>query len=303
MFQSRFEEGLKENIIANPSLPSTTSANHPSRATVIGVSLSASAFFLLSVFGLIFAVRRWRQKRSIISNGDTIELSEGSPDPEAVIVTPMQEIDTNNLCEPRELYGTGIVELLDGRSILELEESPKPIRHELMANQGSARHIKIQDDKSRSRFAIYVSTGLLTESWPTVGTSSDRPVVETVISASAIPRVPDSNRSLSPTPISESPQIWPVVAGFNHRSCTHSGLQTVSIAASMVISVCGRIDGVSPRTTLVQLSQEKGRRDDILLSHTSMDIEIPIPPGEQKSSIIGSSHSYEDEIIESYNYF
>lgn len=71
----------------------------------------------------------------------------------------------------------------------------------------------------------------------------------------------------------------------------------------MVISVRGKIDGVSPRTTLVQLSKEKGRRDDIPLGHTSMDIEIPIPPGEQKSSIIGSSHSYEDDIIESYNFF
>ena len=270
---------------------------------MIGVSLSALAFFLLSGFGLIFAIRRWRQKHSIISNGDTIELSEGSPDPEAVIVAPMQEIDANSLCEPRELYGTGIVELLDGRSILELEESPKPIRHELMANQGSTRHIKIQDDKSRSRFAIYVSTGLLTEIWPTVGTSSNRPVVKTVISASALPRVPDSNRSLPPTPISESPQIWPVVAGFNHRSCKQRGLQTVSSAASIKISVCGRINGVSPRTTLLQLSKEKGRRGDIPLGHTSMEIEIPIPPGEQEFSIIGSSHSYEDDIIESYNFF
>lgn len=68
----------------------------------------------------------------------------------------------------------------------ELSESPKPIRYELTASQDSAGHTMIQDLNARNKFAIFVSTGFLRESWPTVDTPGDEHSVETAICASPL---------------------------------------------------------------------------------------------------------------------
>ncbi len=272
--------------------------------SIIGASLGATVFFLVSFFGVIFVIRKRRQKHSLISKGNTTELRDKPPEHGTFTVPTMQEIDANSLYGTLEVPNTGIMELRDGISILELEDSPKPIRHELMANQDPTGHTMIQDHSLRKRFAIYVSTGRSRETWPLIGTSSDKPGVETIVSASTMRKVPDLNQSLPPTPISESPQIWPVVAGFNRRPSTSGrGVQIGSNTASTVNSISGKVDEVSTRTTLVHVSKALGRSDHIPLSPTFMDIEITIPPGEQRALTMDTSPSYEEDIIESYNFF
>ncbi|CAD6593003.1 MAG: hypothetical protein ASARMPREDX12_006650 [Alectoria sarmentosa] len=335
--QTRFEEALRENIIAIPpstsaiptnvhgppstSATSTTVHGHINHVAVIGTSLSATVFFLVSVFGIAFAIRRWRHKKSKIGNRDATELSEESPNPEALIVPPIQQIDTNNLCGPREVPDTEIVELRGGRSVLELEESPKPIRYELMANQDSAGHIMTQDLNARNRFAIFTSTGLLRESRPTVGTSTDKPNVEVVNSASpprgfqdlnrSLPPTPisespqvwpfetiispshprgvqDLDRSLPPTPVLESPQVWPFGAGFNRYADSKQSLQKASSAASIGTSIIGGLDNISQRTIHGQIQKAPSKSDYILPSPVSINIEINTPPRQQDTSIIGT---------------
>ncbi len=277
---------------------------HISHVSIIGASLAATVFFLVSVFGVIFVIRKRRRKHSLMSNGNTTELRDKFPDHGTFTAPPMQEIDANSLYGTLEVPNTGIMELRDGMSILELEDSPKPIRHELMANQDPTGHTMIQDQSSRKRFAVYVSTERSRETWPLIGTSSDKPGVETIVSASTIRKVPDLNQSLSPTPISESPQIWPVVAGFNrHPSTSGPGVQIGSNTASTVNSISVKVDEVSTRTTLVHVSKALGRNDHIPSSPTFMDIEITIPPGEQRALAMDTSPSYDEDIIESYNFF
>ena len=276
---------------------------HISHVVIIGASLAATVLFLVSVFGVIFVIRKRRQEHSTMSNGNTTELRANSPDHETFTVPPMQEIGNSSYGTP-EVPNTGIIELRDGRSILELEDSPKPITHELMANQDLTGHTMIQDHSLRKSFAVYVSTGRSRETWPLIGTSSDKSGVGTIVSASTMRKVPDLNQSLPPTPISESPQIWPVVAGFNrHPSTSGRRVPTGSNTASIKNSVSGMVDEVSTRMTLVHVSKALRRSDHIPLNPTFMDIEITIPPGEQRALTLDTSPSYEEDIIESYNFF
>ncbi|CAF9920934.1 MAG: hypothetical protein ALECFALPRED_001671 [Alectoria fallacina] len=295
--QTRFEEGLRENIIAIPPSTSATPTNvqgHISHNTVIGASLSATVVFLVSVFGIALTILRWRHKKSKIGNRDATELSEESPNPEALIVLPIQEIDANSICGPREVPDTGIVELRGGRSMLELEESPRPIRYELMANQDSAGHMMTQDHNARNKFAIFTATGLLRGNWPTVGTND-----ETIISASPLRGLQDLNRSLPPTPISESPQVWPfetvistshprgiqdldpslpptpvpeslqvrpVRPAFSRQADKKKSLRKASSAASIGTSIIGGLENTSPRTIHVQIARALSRSDYVLPS-------------------------------------
>lgn len=77
----------------------------------------------------------------------------------------------------------------------------------------------------------------------------------------------------------------------------------MSRAASIAFSTSRRPDDISPRTTLMQVSKALGSHNQIPLGPLSMDMEIYIPPEQRETSTNGTSPSYEEEIIDSYNFF
>ena len=252
--------------------------NHHRRNVAIGTSIGTASFLLFAALAAFFAIRRWRQKTTTQRNSEVTQPPTLFREPRALMTSSAQDIDHNSMAgNVRELPDktTARVELpseqaplaLDNE-IFEMSEAPPPIPHESRPDWGS--QVMVQE-RTADTWKILFPTSMPRRSWTSVASSDGTPCVETVISASAqskelnmdevsiitsnleaeilslYVRTPlDLNRSLSPTPISESPQVSPALEGSNIGS--YQRPQMLKILPSGSDSpLCLRI-GVSTRT-------------------------------------------------------
>lgn len=146
-----------------------------------------------------------------------------------------------------------------GNEISEMSNVLPPASHELRADRGS--HVMVQT-RTANRFQIFTSTKIVRKSWPSLASSEGATCVETAISASPqqrkgismdrasigtsnleaeiyslyVRKSLDLNRSLPPTPISESPQLSPVLEKFYGQSSFCQRPQMVNVSARGSIS-------------------------------------------------------------------
>ena len=178
------------------------------------------------------------------------------------MVRSAQEIDHNSMAgNVRELPDSTRAKvelpseqapLAPDNEIFEMSEAPPPIPHESKPGRGS--HVMVQE-RTADTWKIFFPTKIPRRSWMSVASSDSAPCVETVISASAqrkelnmdeasiitsnleadilslYVRTPlDLNRSLAPTPISESPQVSPTLR--DSKIGSYQRPQMVKILAS-----------------------------------------------------------------------
>ena len=179
------------------------------------------------------------------------------------------EIANNSLiCPYRELPDSGKAELVDPFA---------PVAHELMNQRPSDRTSVLRYHAPRSKCTTLVSTKMSTQNWTSIDTSSDMQCariqkLETV----------NLNRSLPPTPISESPQVGPVAVIFNGVMAPRQGPDISDERSVAVDFTSGRtMDHIlSP----IHLNAWQRRFAD--LSYASMDMEIVVPPGLSEVEIV-----------------
>ena len=180
-------------------------------------------------------------------NSDATHLPTPFREPRASMVSSAQEIDHNSMAgNVRELPNNTIARvelpseeapLAPDNEIFEMSEAPPPIPHESKPGRGS--QVMVQE-LTADRWKILFPTSMPRRSWTSIASSNGAPCFETAISASAqrkelnmdevsiitsnleaeilslYVRTPlDLNRSLSPTPISESPQVSPALESSN----------------------------------------------------------------------------------------
>ena len=202
-------------------------------------------------------------------SSEVTENPTSSQQPRASSFKYESEIGHNSMVEPsHELPDSAKarVELLNEQnpsgSCIEISEMPEvlpPVPHELRADRGS--HVMVQT-RTADRWKIFTSTKIARKSWTSLALSDRAAYVETAISTSPLQRkgisrggspidtsTPeaeiyslylrkslDLNRSLPPTPISESPQISPVLAGLNAPSSFYQRPQMAKVSARLSMS-------------------------------------------------------------------
>lgn len=247
--QCRFEDGeVPIDLVAIPS--ATKKPNHLRRNVAIGTGITIALFILLATLAAIFAIRRWRAKTTVQPSSETTELSTLPQEPRASIISSSREIGNNSIAGPiRELPDSALVkaELLNaqapsgsGNQIFEMSEAVPPIFHELRTHGSSPAMVHKSIANSHK---IFTSTKVSGKSRMSVASSSGSPFVGTVMSilgqrkeiamnrvsiatsnleaeilSSYLRKSLNLDKSLPPTPISESPQVSPVLARFNQRS-------------------------------------------------------------------------------------
>ena len=175
-----------------------------------------------------------------------------SQEPRALIVSSAREVDGNSTVRhPHELPDSAKTELLNaqapsgsGNEIFEMSESLSPVPHELRTSQGP--YVMVQK-RTADTWRILFPTKTPRKSWASFASTGDAPCVGTVIPASIQRKevnmdkrsITASNmeaeiislyvgKSLPPTPISESPQVSPVLENFNGRSSLHRSPQMLN---------------------------------------------------------------------------
>lgn len=190
----------------------------------------------------------------------------------------------------RELPDSGKQELLNmespsgsGKEVLELSGSSEAVAHELPERfSGAARKTMTgyiskerpmtQHRNASNKCKIFVSTNMASESCTSIDTLSDIPCVETAISAYSAKAV-FVNRSLPPTPISESPQVSPVEISFRRTLRVKKESETFVEESSAIKSLRGTTGGV-----LAHFYANSSQPEFPHMSLASMNIEIMIPP-------------------------
>ena len=117
--QARFEDGLRENIIAIPSAnPPTTpkSQSGLSHNSIIGLSVGLTALLVLIVVLVYFTRKRLRKHSRKNDTSNNSGSPVFSPEIKPANLSALHEIDNNSLVQFRELPDSGKVELLDGNS-------------------------------------------------------------------------------------------------------------------------------------------------------------------------------------------
>ncbi|KAL8791774.1 MAG: hypothetical protein Q9195_005650 [Heterodermia aff. obscurata] len=232
------------------SVPSASASvvsrpDHRHRDIIIGATIGAAAFLFLFVIVTMLAMRMRRRKKSRegSQSQNVTTQHEDSVVPPAPI--PMQEIGNNSLIWPfREVADNGVVELPEKNTPSEdhsqssrASHLSRPDAHALQSRRSSQLNtLSEHGDPRRIHLSTTLSRSCRANTAPSTGTSG----IETVIFASPMStdfdldvtsiaasntkaaifssylRKPlDLNRSLPPTPISESPQWSPAVANFN----------------------------------------------------------------------------------------
>ena len=249
--QCLFEDGVPEDLVAIPSV--TEMPNHHRRNVAIGTSIGTASFLIFAALAAFFAIRRWQQKTMTQRNSEATQPPTPFCEPTAVKVSSAREIDHNSRAgNVRELPDStrARVELPSGQAplapdneVFEMSEAPPPIPHGSKPGRGS--HVMVQE-RTADAWRIFFPTKVPRRSWTSVASSDGVPCDETVISASAqrkelnmdeastitsnleaeilslYVRTPlDLNRSLPPTPISESPQVSPTLKDSNIGSYQH----------------------------------------------------------------------------------
>jgi len=218
-----------------------------SRKTIIGTSTGAASFLILVILAILFIMRHWTRKAGKTSSYDHSRSTTSSCVLRNFSICSLCEMDNNSTCGSiRELADTAKAELLDERSrsgssnrIPELFQSLSRMVHELRSYTTS-RHHSVSHTHSVNASRILISTRISRKSRTSFRSSSSAPCVETTISSSAhrenlnrghtsviapttaaeiydlyMRRSLDLNRSLPPTPISESPQTSPIFIRFS----------------------------------------------------------------------------------------
>lgn len=256
--QCLFEESVPEKLIAIPSV--TEPVNHFRRDVVIGASVGTASLLLFAALAAFFLIRRWRRKTTAQHNSDATQPHMPSQESRALIVSSAREIDDNSTVRHfHELPDSAKAELLNakapsgsGNEMFEMSESFPPGPHELRTSQGP--HVMVQK-RTADTWKILFPTKKPRKSWTSFASTDDAPCVGPVTSASTqrkeanvdkesitnsnleaeiislyVGKSLDLNGSLSPTPISESPQVSPVLESFNKRSSLHRHPQMLKIS-------------------------------------------------------------------------
>ena len=245
--QCLFEDGLPEDLVAIPS--ATEIPNHHRRNVAIGTSIGTAFFLLFAALAAFFAIQRWRQKTTTERNSEATQPPTPFRESRALRVHSAKEIDHNSMAgnvlelpdstRARLELPSKQAPLAPNNEIFELSEAPPPIAHESKPGRGS--HVMVQK-RTADTWKILFPTEIPRRTWMSVASSDGAPCVGTVISASTQTkdlnmdeasitasnleaeiislylRTPlDLNRTLPPTPISESPQESPALENFNVR--------------------------------------------------------------------------------------
>ena len=231
---------------ASPSVVSKHDHRH--RDTIIGSSIGAAAFLMIAVIVAILLIRTRRRKKGREGSQSQYITAQHEDSVELPDLTSTQEIGNNSLIWPfREAPDNGVVELPerispseDHRQSSRASHMSRPDGHTLQSGRGSQLNTPSgQGDPRRIHLSTTISRSSRADTASSTGTSG----IETVIFASPMSedfdlegasittsntkaaifssymRKPlDLNRSLPPTPISESPQWSPAVATFNRGS-------------------------------------------------------------------------------------
>ena len=218
-----------------PASPSAVpSHDHRHRDIIIGSSIGAAAFLLLVVIATILAIRM-KPRKKMRKGSRNEHVTTQHEEPPASI--SRQEIGNNSLIWPfREVPDNEVVELPEGNSSNHSQSSRASRPYALQSRRGSQLNTPSEQGNLRR---IHLSTTLSRSFVINRAPSTDDLGIETVIFASkdfddvasiatsntktaifsSYLRKPlDLNRSLPPTPISESPQWSPAVAKFNRGS-------------------------------------------------------------------------------------
>ena len=158
----------------------------------------------------------------------------------------------------------------------ELVGSFAPVAHEIMTRRPSDMTSSLRNHASRSKNTTFVSTDMSTQSGTSIDTSSHIEFVKT-----QKPETSNLDRSLPPTPISESPQVSPVAVIFNGATASRRTPDAFDETSATMGSICVAISRVTSPTPL-----NAWQRRFAHLSYASMDMEIVVPPGVSEVEII-----------------
>lgn len=263
--QCRFEDGIqKADLVAIPSAIETPS--HIRRNVIIGTSIGTVSFLLLATFLVLFATRRWRRTTTTQHSNEATDPPIPSQEPRALIVSSAREIGHNSMVLPLRELPDSAKELLNeqpplgsGNEIFEISEALPPESHELRIGRSS--HVMVETHTA-DRWKIMIPTKLPRKSWTSVASCDGAPGVETIVAASAQRKEMsmdggsivtsnleaeiyslylrpslDLDRSLPPTPISESPQVSPCLEKINERSSLSArGSETAFLSPEILVS-------------------------------------------------------------------
>ncbi len=238
--QCRFDQGVEKNIVPinaknldSTASPSATnlprSSSHLNLRSILGITAGIVIFLILITLMTTCILRKRQSARRR-------EHDKGTPDPTTPLGEvktqrdlPLREIDENSLCGIREAPDNGKAELQAPRSLKELPDTGKAELRDAISTKSlefppqelpSLDHAWLSElmpsDKkaaptAKSKFALTVSTeyrhGHKTRrSELGISHHSSR-------GARIFRRAPNLDRSLPPTPISESPQVSAAVSG------------------------------------------------------------------------------------------
>ena len=308
--QARFEDGLRENIIAIPSAnPPTTpkSQSGLSHNSIIGLSVGLTALLVLIVVLVYFTRKRLRKHSRKNDTSNNSGSPVFSPEIKPANLSALHEIDNNSLVQFRELPDSGKVELLDenspsgsGNQISEMPQSSTPVPlYELGTRHTSIATSTLNRQSDRTRQGIFVKHGILRESRDSSDPAlKESPCVETVISS--LPRhnsqglerslrtPPErtleylKEKALPSIPSSDSTEVSPTKTSSSSRLSITPYVHSVSSRTSVTDSDSGT---APPETALDMIWKDydmsweaQDRQEFSVLSLSSTDIKIMLPP-------------------------
>lgn len=254
----------------NPPAASATSVRgQRSHKTIVVASTAVAVlvFILIIAGAFYFYVRRRYLRLRKQREADASEPSTDTQDVRPLTIGSVREIDNNSIVGPfRELPDTGMAELrtehsppASHNSVLETAVLPRPILHELRTHRSSQEKVVIKNARghiqktsittqpmSRSHTSAIISAQGVAFPTKTVTAtptqrsdprnSIDSVTLKTAIYASYMRKSLDLNRSLPPTPISESPMVSPLAQRFTKTASFRLRSQSVATAPLAPVS-------------------------------------------------------------------
>lgn len=319
--QARFEEGITEKLVTIHS--TTTSSTHVNSKAIIGTAIGAATLMVLIIFAVAFLLikRRRRTSEKIDANPAAYPL-----DLKTHTICSVREIDNNSTVgEIRELPNNEKYELQDeqspsgsGNKISEMANALQPVAYELRTQRSSMEKLMMEANRS-STYKIFKSTKISRKSQSSVGSVGGTVCVETVISvssqqsmsqsptassrarseiyASYIRKSPDLDRSLPPTPISESPMVSPVTPRFKKSTFFRRWPQRVERPPRLSTSTFN-----SPRNIISKYSKTVVGSEPMPRTPSLTGMESVIPPPDRSNSDLSemSALSEQEQIEKTY---
>ena len=241
-----------------------SSESHTTRGTILGLSLGIGILFSLSLIAILWIIKK-KQKQKMRGN----RKETGSLDPPASMESQqqlVQEISADNIIS---LY-----QELPDSARAELVEPFAPIAHELMTHGTFDERSMIQYQDPRNATTMFASHGRVRDSSTTIDTSTSTSIVQTNVCLPN-PITMDVDRTLPPTPISESLQVSPVEGRFGRRGTARQRSDLLVEESAAVKSVCGAIGHVPPHILLYPRHRGLGHSSNASMV---LDMEVVIPP-------------------------